>query len=371
MPDVRRGVHVVDRRGDVVRLHHRRFYGRPSSRPPPPASANSPSATSTARRAPPCSSVEASPLWLLRHRRPPRRFAARAAAGTGRARTVRCPRRRRPAPTAHRRGNSVEQEQLLRTATDRPATRPGCARGGSGAPEPMMLPRRPLDPGRTPSLAAASPRGRRSETAVERHARRPRRPASADVPGADASLTARPPARPAGDAPRLRPSLGGRSGGRLRHDVAAVEMPGAGAEPARTSDGARLRPPATPAVRLRRVPRRRAAPVATAAGDRRARPEQSPAQGSRHPASAAAADGEPERVRGDGRRAGGGAGVRCRRTRRGAARAGRRTPPPARRPARPGGPSVPDAPGSPLQPIVAIGAPSSTASPFATPTEPR
>jgi hypothetical protein len=36
VPDVRRGVDVVDRRGDEVGLHFRRFYGGLSPRPPWP-----------------------------------------------------------------------------------------------------------------------------------------------------------------------------------------------------------------------------------------------------------------------------------------------------------------------------------------------
>ena len=42
VPDVRRGVDVVDRRGDVVRLHSRRFYGRPLLRQPRRAGAGQP-----------------------------------------------------------------------------------------------------------------------------------------------------------------------------------------------------------------------------------------------------------------------------------------------------------------------------------------
>jgi hypothetical protein len=127
--DVRRGVDVVDRRGDVVRIHHRRFYGRSSRGSPPPA---------TPRVPPRRASREASDRVGRRcGRSPPRSRAAQAVERRRRRRPMawslrRSPRAPVPAaswpgdagrlPVSHR-GVPLAREPTA-TCSDPPRARP-------------------------------------------------------------------------------------------------------------------------------------------------------------------------------------------------------------------------------------------------------
>ena len=382
VPDVRGGVDVVDRRGDVVRLHLRRFYGRPSSRPRLPGGtrratrrrehgrcrttapdsvtgeAAGPRRASARVRSTECSRHGARcPVGHLRHREagPRPRPDPASADGVGPGR------RSRRAPCAPRRRRARRPNDVPRRASW-----PAAARSSGAAVGPTSGARDGRDASDTPSRGRPSGRGgycrsgRRGGSAGRRRRRRPCRP------GGQLDSRRRDARRRPG---RARDRTGAAGDGDAESDAA-------GAGVGRRRDGRR---------RVRRGRRGCRRPRGRGGARRSRRRRRVDGRGSRldrrgaGACDAGAAGGGGEAATGVAGGAGAGAGAGegagaaapVPPSAAGAGRAGRRSPrPPTRREPR-GGRWARRALRRRSSPSSRPTTPSATASPLATPIEPR